>query len=67
MVRPQLEHSVQVWAPHFRKDVDKLERVQGRATKMINCSENLTYEERLNKLGMFSLEGLRRDLSLQIC
>lgn len=38
---------VQFWAPLFRKDVVKLERVQKRATKMLKCLENLSYEERL--------------------
>ena len=59
LVRPHLEYCIQAWRPHMRKYIDKLERVQRRATKLISEISQLSYEERLQQCRLTTLETRR--------
>lgn len=54
-VRPHLEYASVIWAPFYRKDILAIENVQRRATKMVTGLKELSYEDRLRKLGLPTL------------
>ena len=58
-IRPNLEYCVQVWSPHLKKDVQLLERVQRKSTKLERGLNKLSYQERLQRLGLTTLEERR--------
>jgi hypothetical protein len=59
LVRPHLEYAIQAWSPWLQKDIQLLESVQRRATRMISGFRDLPYEERLRRLHLMTLERRR--------
>ena len=64
-VRPHLEFATQVWSPYKKMDIQRIERVQRRATKRVHHCRGLPYEERLKVLSLDSLK--RRRLFFDLC
>ena len=60
LVRPKVEYCMTVAQPVFKKDKEKIERVQRRATKLVKGMENKAYSERLEELKLPSLEYRRK-------
>ena len=59
IVRPHLEYCIQAWRPYRKKDIDKLESIQRRATKMIQKLRDFSDESRLLKCDLTTQETRR--------
>ena len=56
LVRPHLDYCIQAWRPHLKKDIEKMERVQRRATRMMEECRGKDYETRLKLSNLTTLE-----------
>ena len=59
IVRPNLEYCIQAWTSYRKKNIDKLERIQRRATKIIPELRDLSYESGLLQCCLSSKETRR--------
>jgi len=64
MVRSHLEYCSSAWSLHYQKDKKLLEKVQHHFTRLFADLRNLTYDERLHKLGLWTLEERRNRTDL---
>ena len=44
-----------VWHPRFKKDIDQIETVQRRATKLVSCLRDMPYQKRQQAMDLPSL------------
>ena len=58
-VRSHLEYSVNIWSPYHQYLIEKLEKVQKRATKLVLSVKKLKYEDRLRQLNLTTLKYRR--------
>ena len=59
LVRPHLEYCVQAWRPYLQQDINNIEGVQRRMTKMMREVEEEEYEQRMKTTKLMSLEMRR--------
>ena len=59
LVRPHLEFASTIWSPKYKYNIDSIERVQRRATKLISTLRELPYNERLKRLNLETLSYRR--------
>jgi hypothetical protein len=60
LVRPHLEYSSCVWSPRLKKDIEVIEGVQRRATKLVPEVKDKEYPERLKILDIATLAYRRK-------
>ena len=58
-VRPHLEYANVIWNPYLKRQSEKIEQVQRRATRLLKECKEMSYEERLGYLNLHSLKGRR--------
>ena len=60
IIRPRLEYAAVIWSPGQKKYINKLERIQRMATRLVVEIGDLPYEKRLERLDLPTLERRRQ-------
>ena len=60
LIRPHLEYAVPVWNPYLRGDIENIENVQHRATRLVPGIKRKNYEYRVKTLRLTTLEIRRK-------
>ena len=59
LVRSVIEYANVVWSPYRISYIEEIEKVQMRATKLVYRLKNLSYEDRLKTLNLYTLKYRR--------
>ena len=59
LVRPHVEYANSIWSPYKKGDIEAIEKVQKRATKLVISLKRLPYKERLLQLNLHTLKYRR--------
>ena len=59
LVRSHLEYGNVIWSPLFKRQSLQIESIQRRATKLVPECRNMSYDQRLRYLKLYSLKGRR--------
>ena len=59
MVRPHVDYANSIWSPYKKRDIEAIEKVQKRATKLVISLKKLPYKERLLQLNLHTLKYRR--------
>jgi len=64
MVRPDVEYANAIWSPYKKGEIEAIEKVQKRATKLVISLKKLPCKERLLQLNLHTLKyrQLRGDM-----
>ena len=56
LVRPIIEYGNTIWGPYYILDQQSIEKIQRRATRLLTGLYDTPYSERLDSLGLPSLQ-----------
>jgi len=59
LVRLHVEYANSVWSPYKKGDIEAIEIIQKRATKLVISLRKLPYKERLQHLNLYTLKYRR--------
>ena len=58
-IRPTMEYAIQAWSPWLQKDIDLMQRIYHRATKVVAGLQHRPYLERIASLNLFDFNYRR--------